>query len=103
MCKGIYRYIYIPHCGLSAGGADCLFHSLSRFRPRFLSVDLEEMGRRAVHAISERLRSPRKAHLPPKREVLEAELVITSSCRIMNHAKIDLKQDITENQEKERT
>ena len=66
-------------------------------------MPLEEMGRRAVHAISERLRSPRKAHLPPKREVLEAELVITSSCRIMNHAKIDLKQDITENQDKERT
>ena len=54
-------------------------------------MPLEEMGKRAVHAITERLCSPRKALLPPKRELLEAELVITSSCRNIRSVRINRK------------
>lgn len=54
-----------------------------------ISMPLEKMGERAVQAIAECLRHPRKTGGRPCREILESELVISSSCRNINRRKID--------------
>lgn len=53
-----------------------------------IRMPLEEMGERAVHAIAECLRHPRKTGLKPRREILKSELVISSSCKNINRQKI---------------